>query len=554
MSWHGCCCDKREDAAPEVVHAEATVDSIWCSNLETLEEETQEAATEILHSEEVARRTRRLTTAEGSKSGSMLSITLKDKTLLRATDIGHVLAGCGRCLKAMSLLDHTLTADQASAMFAKSREVTGIDYFISHCWMDGRLSKVLALWIHSNLGAAFLSSACVGVTAAVLRGTDVLPASARVSVSDVHGFPYALLSGTIAFLWGLACAHHVFLALGKRSRYFFDKFCVHQAIPDQKKQAVASFGAFVGHSRRLLLLWSPFYFSRLWCTLEIAALVKCQSGDDNQDQKLPLDFLPLPLAKVSCSAWMVFAFLYLLIQFWRLLDVNTTLIDLGITAFVSLISTYVLVATLRVYARDRAKLSEQLLDFSIENADCSRDEDRIRVQRTMLGWFKTLEQCNMHVRRKVHDQVVYTLGPQSHYPTRLLIPLVWIDMLNEMDYLAAGYYKTNTDFKMTTWAGWSGFMLTLIPLSYRLCRLFARKRSTRAADFFVNASLTMVVALYGVVSYFTLRWILFYKAIPLWAGISYATSLWALFLWLQRASFGCICCTQKANVERSGRS
>ena len=81
--------------------------------------------------------------------------------------------------------------------------------------MDGRLSKVLALWIHSytaeasgsnsvcpqrtlrqtqretererestpapkregNLGAAFLSSACVGVTAAVLRGTDVLPAT-----------------------------------------------------------------------------------------------------------------------------------------------------------------------------------------------------------------------------------------------------------------------------------------------------------------------------------------------------------------------------------------
>ncbi|CAE6971747.1 znrf3 [Symbiodinium sp. CCMP2592] len=127
-------------------------------------------------------------------------------------------------------------------------------------------------------------------------------------------------------------------------------------------------------------------------------------------------------------------------------------------------------------------------------------------------------------------------------------------MLNEMDYLAAGYYKTNTDFKMTTWAGWSGFMLTLIPLSYRLCRLFARKRSTRAADFFLNASLTMVVALYGVVSYFTLRWILFYKAIPLWAGISYATSLWALFLWLQRASFGCICWAQKANVERSGRS
>ncbi|CAE7760434.1 znrf3, partial [Symbiodinium pilosum] len=306
----------------------AITESSWHASAE--ESQEQDNALEVSE-EEISHRTKRWTSKEASNSGSMLSITLKDDSLMRATHIGHVLTGCGRYLKAMSLQDHALTVDKAEAMFVKSREVSEIDYFISHCWMDGRLSKVCALWIHSNLAGAFFCSACIAIPAASLRAAGILPVNPNRHVTEVNSVPYALTTGSIAFLCGLAFWHHVPVALGRRHRYFFDKFCVHQADPEIKKKAVASFGAFVLHSRRLLLLWSPTYFTRLWCTLEIAALCKGTSGDDTEDYKLPLDFLPLRLAKVSCSAWLVFTCIYWFLQIWRLMHfVNTSYIDLAV--------------------------------------------------------------------------------------------------------------------------------------------------------------------------------------------------------------------------------
>ncbi|CAE7269594.1 znrf3 [Symbiodinium natans] len=247
ISWHGCCCDKDQEGQPlpELIAVEVPPDSSW-AKVELEIQEPQESQT-LTEEEEITRSKRRLTTADrdGSNSGSMLSITLRDEALLRATDIGHVVAWGGYCLKAMSLLDHALTLDKAAAMFAKSREVTEIDYFISHCWMDGRFSKVCALWIHSNLIGAFVASACVALTAAFLRGAGLLPVRTTVNVSDVNSVPYALALGIVTFFWGLAFSHYVSLALGRRHRYFFDKFCVQQMDPETKKQAVASFGAFV---------------------------------------------------------------------------------------------------------------------------------------------------------------------------------------------------------------------------------------------------------------------------------------------------------------------
>lgn len=77
--------------------------------------------------------------------------------------------------------------------------------------------------------------------------------------------------------------------------YFLDKFCVHQGDLTLKQQGVRSFAAFVAASNNLLLLWSPQYFTRLWCTLELAALVKSKSHLGT----LPLRIMPLQLAKVS---------------------------------------------------------------------------------------------------------------------------------------------------------------------------------------------------------------------------------------------------------------
>ena len=43
---------------------------------------------------------------------------------------------------------------------------------------------------------------------------------------------------------------------------------MHQTDLELKHAGVASFAAFVALSERVLVLWSPRYFERLWCMLE----------------------------------------------------------------------------------------------------------------------------------------------------------------------------------------------------------------------------------------------------------------------------------------------
>jgi len=60
---------------------------------------------------------------------------------------------------------------------------------------------------------------------------------------------------------------------------FLDKVCIHQTDPDKKQKGIDGLGGFLKKSKTVLVLWDASYFTRLWCTLEMAAalhLVACQ--------------------------------------------------------------------------------------------------------------------------------------------------------------------------------------------------------------------------------------------------------------------------------------
>merc|ERR1712073_150843 len=94
---------------------------------------------------------------------------------------------------------------------------------------------------------------------------------------------------------------------------FFDKLCVHQADRKRKEAAISSFGAFIAKSDTVLRLWSPVYFTRLWCTLEVAALVSDKMCGTKG--ALPLKFLPLKLYKVAYCHYIFSSFA---MGFWAL--------------------------------------------------------------------------------------------------------------------------------------------------------------------------------------------------------------------------------------------
>jgi hypothetical protein len=58
--------------------------------------------------------------------------------------------------------------------------------------------------------------------------------------------------------------------------------CINQATSDTKARGIDQIGKFLRNSEELLILWSPDYFSRLWCCFEIAMYLHfLRPGDDH---------------------------------------------------------------------------------------------------------------------------------------------------------------------------------------------------------------------------------------------------------------------------------
>ena len=195
----------------------------------------------------------------------------------------------------------------------------------------------------------------------------------------------------------------------------------------------------------------------------MAALVKSKEGDPDQ---LPLDIFPLTKAKVSVSSWIVVFFINGVTQINRLVD--NVMPDVLIIFVTTWISCYCLMAVLRAYARDRQALENQIEAFSIREAQCSWTRDRETVENTVLQWFDDVETCNQHIRQKVRKQVLLALGPESHYSTKLLLPMVLLFGFNEIDYIVGGYYAINAHAKIMAFFSMSAVVLSLVPSAYRL--------------------------------------------------------------------------------------
>merc|ERR1711998_546410 len=82
--------------------------------------------------------------------------------------------------------------------------------------------------------------------------------------------------------------------LGLRSRMcFLDKVCIDQMDETRKSAGIASLGAFLGASDNFVVLFSPEYFSRLWCCYELAAFRHLQV-----EGKQKITFLPAAFPRV----------------------------------------------------------------------------------------------------------------------------------------------------------------------------------------------------------------------------------------------------------------
>lgn len=468
--------------------------------------------------------------AMGSHASSVahLSLGIQDMKLLRGTNLVQVLSSFGSELRKNSL-NQSLTPEEAAKLYGKSHQVNKFDYFISHCWQDERFAKVVALYIHRNLHVAMILSTIVAIILTALTRLKVLPVVAQGNSNVIDHFPWALCGGSLSFFFVLFTWHHVAFLVRPRS-YFLDKFCVHQGDDDLKRLGVQSFAGFVAAADHMLLLWTTQYFTRLWCTLELAALVKSRQG---LATKLPLEILPLKLAKVSFMTWVTVFLVYATVQFNRIL--GRPIPDIGILGASLLISAFVLIRALRGYARDRKALHHQIENFSVQEAKCSDERDRRWVERSMLRWFADLELCNQHIRQAVREQAEERLGPERHIPTKLIIPVFLVNLFNDGDYIAGGYYDGSLRRSLAG-LGWAAFTLSIVPVGYRLAFCFTQQRKW-FLELLINTFLSLLLVLLAVIIYVTTHFVVAKPEVN-------AVVLCIPFLemvvvaWLQRRSFG----------------
>eukprot|EP00929_Paragymnodinium_shiwhaense_P043228 TRINITY_DN22264_c0_g1_i2.p1 TRINITY_DN22264_c0_g1~~TRINITY_DN22264_c0_g1_i2.p1 ORF type:complete len:673 (+),score=98.86 TRINITY_DN22264_c0_g1_i2:169-2187(+) len=192
--------------------------------------------------------------------------------ILRAAPLHEVLAGCGKHWKAniASAQDYDISAC-----------VEELDDFLSHDWGTKRYLKLTALLFVYNQTAACAASALAAVPLAFLGALGDVPVGARLGCPFVWAF---------LFFFGQQLRGKI---TGQPRYVFLDKLCIHQTDAAKKAEGILGLAGFLRASKRLVVLWSPRYFTRLWCSYELAAWSYLHSA-----QVRPVKFMPVSTASV----------------------------------------------------------------------------------------------------------------------------------------------------------------------------------------------------------------------------------------------------------------
>eukprot|EP00929_Paragymnodinium_shiwhaense_P020081 TRINITY_DN13503_c0_g1_i1.p1 TRINITY_DN13503_c0_g1~~TRINITY_DN13503_c0_g1_i1.p1 ORF type:complete len:564 (-),score=74.58 TRINITY_DN13503_c0_g1_i1:384-2075(-) len=277
--------------------------------------------------------------------------------LLRGVPSNGAFQGYGRHFKSLA---------GGANDFSLSMPTECIDDFISHDWRTPRIVKYVALSYIYNSNAALIGSTVIAglvvSTREILRYTDSWhPALDKgLLFPDKLGF---LSIGPIVYLVLLFHWQSILARLGTAPLLFVDKLCIAQNDEDLKSQGVHGLAAFLKQTRRIVVLWSPGYFSRLWCTYELAAWFRFER------EMSSVLFVPVAIpAKLVCG-FLILAIGCLSAQ-TSLVAASKTRLDPGALFTALLVASIVGTYILQGQMLHVAELRQQLEEFRMQQTSC----------------------------------------------------------------------------------------------------------------------------------------------------------------------------------------
>lgn len=443
---------------------------------------------------------------------SMVSLSLNSPQLLRATRAYKPLISFGAVLRdrrstrvgfgrSMSLgLPDTeappMRRENSFDDYMMSFQTRFIDQFWSHSWRANTNMKVMVLLLYYNQASAVCLSILLGCVAVTLRASRILPYFVEIR-SVLGAYSYAAWTS----IFGVVTYFVILFTWRPRQRVFLDKVCIHQKDPVLKKEGVESIGAFLYHSKTMLVLWDPSYAQRLWCVFEMAAFAWAHKNDlKNRVEIRPVIFAPVyfGLMMASLINWALICFfpknLTLSLTFWP-----------AIQSFIVILGAHFL----RSFHRDMTILRQHLSQFQAKNASCyccsvnhrlpetgeKVSCDREVIQACIMTWFGSLTDFDSFVQAELAGYFWRSLG---HFglPYRWVvgsqIPVFWA----YMDLIAEA---------IPTQDKWSVSALMIEALAMWLCasplvvafviwvtNLLQRKRACGLCDLLVSAGAALL--------------------------------------------------------------
>lgn len=354
-------------------------------------------------------------------TSSSLDIALRDPSLLRGCTAGTLLNDCSSVFSS-----NILGKDEVSIMHKNTAQVDKLDDFVSHSWRTDRWTKWGALLLHFNGDAALAAMLTVNLSIHALEAFSIIPTifPVRVHAINMDGTTWIYNQSGMPQICGWLATFIFFLNWQEMRawlptrfvapRYaFLDKICIDQEDDARKSAGIASLGAFLAHSKTLLVLFSPEYFTRLWCCYELAAFHKVQSAEQQ------MKFMPVAFPRLLYIAFFtqLLSFAYMcLIGIVRGPDLEMNDPYVPLTAVFMLVGGVLLVMDARRYLKERAQVDAQIASFSIAHAECFDPADRERVLQNVAHWFgngdrqKGITAFDAHVHVEIRQLVEEVVG------------------------------------------------------------------------------------------------------------------------------------------------
>ncbi|CAE7228955.1 colgalt1 [Symbiodinium necroappetens] len=334
--------------------------------------------------------------------------------LLRTTSLSRTFSVLLELCRAES------SAETAQAFLQSTESADRVGAFISHSWRAKPLPKVLALCYELNVSMAV--KACwltwLAVSLLLLASAGGTSEDTRDILGSIETSPWVFFFTVdlplIVFVMFFFFAHGLTFEFWTPS-VWFDKACINQEDQDEKEEAIAILPEILQQSSRILVVWDPTLFSRLWCNLEIATFAKSHREDPDAIRILQPWITPWLLCSLFAE-WL--AARVLLPWYGQLLTAEENLewhpgsfMDYLVAGLISnapfvvlqLPALWISAVFFSYKLRCSADILDAFANFDVRNAQCSMSSDRGALHAQIARVFDEIEDAPLSIEVEVSE-------------------------------------------------------------------------------------------------------------------------------------------------------